>query len=100
MLTVVGASAVPVDPAATRLLGERRALEAALAGGEDYELLFAARPEHEPVLARLAVRLKQPVTCIGAIEPRRSGLRLLGRDGRYRPLPPPAFEHFGRTGRT
>jgi thiamine-monophosphate kinase len=96
---VVGASAVPVDPAATRLLGARRALEAALAGGEDYELLFAARPEHEPVLARLAARLKQQVTCIGVMEPRRRGLRLLGRDGRYRPLPPPAFEHFGRADR-
>ena len=91
---VVSASAIPVDPAAARLLGDRRALEAALAGGEDYELLFAARPEHEPLLARLAARLKQDVACIGAVVPRAQGIRLLGRDGRYRPLPRPAFEHF------
>jgi thiamine-monophosphate kinase len=91
---VIEAAAVPVDPAARRLLGPRRALEAALAGGEDYELLFAAEPRHEPILARLAVRLKQPVACIGAIVPKRLGLRLLDRDGRYRPLPRPTFEHF------
>jgi len=91
---VLGASALPVDPAARRLLGPRRALEAALAGGEDYELLFAARPEHEPVLARLGTRLKVPVQAIGAVLPRRLGVRLLGRDGRYRPLPRPGFEHF------
>jgi thiamine-monophosphate kinase len=91
---VLGASALPVDPAARRLLGSRRALDAALAGGEDYELLFAARPEHEPILARLGARLKVPVRAIGAVLPKRSGVRLLGRDGRYRPLPRPAFEHF------
>ncbi|HET8947328.1 MAG TPA: thiamine-phosphate kinase [Candidatus Polarisedimenticolia bacterium] len=91
---VLSASALPVDPAARRLLGPRRALEAALAGGEDYELLFAARPEHEPVLARLGARLGVPVQAIGAVLPRKSGVRLLGRDGRYRPLPRPAFEHF------
>jgi len=91
---VVSASALPVDPAAARVLGKRRALEAALAGGEDYELLFAARAEHEPVLARLGARLGVPVRAIGAILPRGRGVRLLGRDGRYRPLPRPAFEHF------
>jgi thiamine-monophosphate kinase len=91
---VVSTSAVPVDPAAARVLGTRRALEAALAGGEDYELLFAARPEHEPALARLAARLRHQVTCIGVFVPRRQGIRLLGRDGRYRRLPRPAFEHF------
>jgi thiamine-monophosphate kinase len=91
---VLGASALPVDPAARHLLGPRRALDAALCGGEDYELLFAARPEHEPVLARLAASLKLRVQGIGAVLPRSSGVRLLGRDGRYRPLPRPAFEHF------
>jgi thiamine-monophosphate kinase len=91
---VISASAIPVDPAATRLLGERRAFDAALSGGEDYELLFAARPEHEPALARLAAGLEQAVACIGAVLPRARGIRLLGRDGRYRPLPRPAFEHF------
>jgi len=91
---VLGASALPIDPAARRLLGPQRALDAALAGGEDYELLFAAHPEHEPVLARLGAQLKVPVQAIGAVLPKRSGVRLLGRDGRYRPLPRPAFEHF------
>jgi thiamine-monophosphate kinase len=91
---VLGASALPVDAAARRLLGPRRALDAALSGGEDYELLFAARAEHEPVLARLGASLKLNVQAIGAVLPRRQGVRVLFRDGRYRPLPRPAFEHF------
>jgi thiamine-monophosphate kinase len=60
----------------------------ALAGGEDYELLFALRPK-APEAGVLGRRLRVPVTEIGRIRPR--GLRLLGGGG------PPAeagFRHF------
>lgn len=85
---------LPVDPVAVAILGPGRAGRAALSGGEDYELLFTARLAHEPLLARLARRLRLPVTRIGQIRPRREGVSFLGRDGRYRPLPRGGFEHF------
>jgi len=91
---VIGESVLPVDSAAIAVLGEGPGRRAAIAGGEDYELLFAARPGTEAILAALAARLGQKVTGIGTVVPRRDGIRLLGRDGRYRPLPAPDFEHF------
>jgi thiamine-monophosphate kinase len=92
---VVLETVLPIDPAAAALLGPDGARGAAIAGGEDYELLFTVRPGHEPMLAALSRRLRLPVTRIGQILPRRAGIRLLGRDGRYRPLPRPQFTHFG-----
>ncbi|HUD72216.1 MAG TPA: thiamine-phosphate kinase, partial [Dongiaceae bacterium] len=68
-------------------------------GGEDYELLFTARPEWEGLLAGLVRRLRVPVTRIGSVRPAREGIRLLTPEGRYRPLPPAAFEHFRKSGR-
>ncbi|HEU4403120.1 MAG TPA: thiamine-phosphate kinase, partial [Candidatus Polarisedimenticolia bacterium] len=62
---VIEAAAIPVAPAARALLGPARALDAALAGGEDYELLFTVRPRHTPLVARLARRLRLPMTRIG-----------------------------------
>jgi thiamine-monophosphate kinase len=91
---VVLEAVLPVDRAATALLGDTGARRTALSGGEDYELLFTASPRHEAMLAALSRRLRLPVTRIGQILPRRSGIRILGRDGRYRHLPRPAFTHF------
>jgi thiamine-monophosphate kinase len=85
---------LPVDPIAAAVLGEEGARQAAVSGGEDYGLLFTADPEHESMVGALARRLRLPVTRIGQIRPRREGIRLLGRDGRYRPLPPGSFHHF------
>jgi thiamine-monophosphate kinase len=91
---VVAAASVPVSPIAAAVLGPRHALTAALGGGEDYELLFSARPEWERLIAGLARRLRQPIVRIGTLRPAREGVRLLTRDGRYSRLPAGAFEHF------
>ena len=94
---VVEAGAVPVAPAAAAVLGPKGALRAAIAGGEDYELLFAARPAHEHLVARLARRIRLPISRIGRLVPARQGIRVLTRDGRYRPLAEwGGFEHFPR----
>jgi thiamine-monophosphate kinase len=81
---IVTSSAVPVHPAAT--------LDQALSGGEDYELLFTARPAaHIPRrIAGIAV------TCIGRIERRRAGsprVTLVTEDG-IQPLEPRGWQHF------
>ncbi|HYS78204.1 MAG TPA: thiamine-phosphate kinase [Candidatus Dormibacteraeota bacterium] len=83
---VVEESAVPVSPAAAAVLGRGPGLRAALLGGEDYELLFAARPEHEARVRRLARGIRLPMSRIGQIVPRRLGVRLLTRAGRYVPF--------------
>jgi thiamine-monophosphate kinase len=92
--SVLTEASIPVDAAAATLFGGERARRLAIAGGEDYELLFTARPGTEALLAGLAARLKMPVARIGVVTSARDGVRLLGRDGRYGALPRPAFEHF------
>ena len=96
---IVSGATIPVHPAAGAILGRDAGLRAALAGGEDYELLFTARPEWEGLLAGLVRRLRLPVTRVGTVRPAREGIRLLTAAGRYQPLPPAAFEHFPRTDR-
>jgi thiamine-monophosphate kinase len=95
---VIVASSVPVSLAATAVLGPERALAAALGGGEDYELLFSARPEWEGLIAGLARRLRRPIVRIGTLRAAREGIRLLTREGRYALLPRGAFDHFPRRG--
>ncbi len=91
---VVEEAAIPIDPAVGALLKGRAALGIAIAGGEDYELLFTASRDHEALIARLARRLRLPVARIGEVLPRRAGIRLLTRDGRYRSMRRGGFEHF------
>jgi thiamine-monophosphate kinase len=67
------------------------ALDLALHGGEDFELLFTVRP-------RVAVRLPQRLggvrlTRIGEVRDAREGIRIT-RDGRTDVLPPSGFDHF------
>ncbi|HEX8070388.1 MAG TPA: thiamine-phosphate kinase [Pyrinomonadaceae bacterium] len=89
---LVVAADVPVEP----LINESgaasdAALALALHGGEDFELLFTARPEDA---ARLPAALDGVhVTRIGEIRPRAAGLRLHAA-GRTRKLTPGGFTHF------
>jgi thiamine-monophosphate kinase len=65
------------------------ALEFALDGGDDYELLFTSA---RAVPAKVAgVR----ITCIGRTT-RSGGMRLIGPDGKSHPLRPGGWEHFKR----
>jgi thiamine-monophosphate kinase len=92
----VFAAALPVLPAtirAARLLG-RAPLEAALHGGEEYELLFTARPGDAKRIAALGRRVGLPATVIGRVVGRRAGRMLTGVDGVRRPLAPRTWEHF------
>jgi thiamine-monophosphate kinase len=93
---VVSQAALPVDPVANVLFGPREAMRLALCGGEDYELLFTARPGCEPLIAALSRRLHLPIRHIGQILPQRSGIRTVDSAGCYRSLPTAGFEHFRR----
>ncbi len=65
---VVTARAVPVDPvvaATCAWLGDGDPLTLALTGGEDFELLLAAPPDHEPALRAAVAPL--PLTRVGTL---------------------------------
>ena len=83
-------SRLPRSEALGAARGPARATELALAGGDDYELVFTVPAEREPLLA--AAPLEVPVTRIGVVSGA-PGLRCFGPDGR--PLPVPGgYEHF------
>ena len=81
---------LPLSTALLAAFGRERATDLALAGGDDYELLFTVPPAHQPRLANAPLGV--PVSRIGVIE-REPGLRCFGRNGEPRPVPR-GYEHF------
>jgi thiamine-monophosphate kinase len=90
----IEAEALPLDAAAIGWY-ERRGVDpvrAALAGGDDYELLFAVpRRRRRAFLAAARLVKDVPVTRIGAVTAARA--LVLRRGGEEQPLPE-GFEHF------
>jgi thiamine-monophosphate kinase len=85
-------SAIPIHPLACKL-GPDAAIKAALHGGEDYELLFAA-----PASIRVPHQLAGiPITRIGQFtrkQARQSLMTLIAPDGTRATLEPRGWEHF------
>lgn len=74
---------------------ERDAVEFALRGGEDYELLMTLPPDAAADVARAVEEAGGVrVTAVGEIRPSREGLRLRKADGSVEPMPGPLFRHF------
>lgn len=69
------------------------ALSLALAGGEDYELLFTVPPEKIPLVFTLLEKLGTPVSIIGSITTENSRT-VIGSDGREIPLNKKGYDHF------
>lgn len=88
------AAALPLARGAIRWFESqgRDAVDAAMSGGDDYELMFAVSPKRRGRL-RAVVRESRgvPLTRIGVLTPGRS--LLIKRGDRHDPLPP-GFEHF------
>ncbi len=76
---VIEAAAIPLSPMARAAGTEARA--AALSGGDDYELLFAAHPADAPRIEAAARAAHTPVTRIGRFTP-------AGPDARFTPANP------------
>jgi thiamine-monophosphate kinase len=70
-------------------------LRAALAGGDDYELVFTAPPADEAELARLSAELGFPLTCIGRIVPAEEGVTVADSNGRALEVESRGYVHFG-----
>jgi thiamine-monophosphate kinase len=88
----IEAERVPVEPEVKASFGER-ALELALTGGEDYELLFTAGAE---AIDRVKKVASIPVTVIGEITAGQ-GVTVVDRQGKPLKLGRAGWEHF--TGR-
>jgi thiamine-monophosphate kinase len=80
---------VPVEPAVKTAFGEK-ALELALSGGEDYELLFTASSE---IIERVKKAASRPVTVIGEITEGK-GVSLVDKQGKPFKLAKSGWEHF------
>jgi thiamine-monophosphate kinase len=83
---------LPLHPEAIGLFGKDAALEMALAGGEDYELLFCA---NEAVINRVKARSDIPISIIGEITDDNSGdVKLVNEDGSTMVLNMAGWQHF------
>ena len=98
LAATIDASAIPIHPIARRASGSDvgKALQFALDGGEDYELLFTASPKmHVP--RRIA---GVPITCIGEMRadksrtPRVQLVEVVDGREHTRPLPSGGWEYF------
>jgi thiamine-monophosphate kinase len=88
----IEAAKLPLHPL-TRTLEPAAALDAALHGGEDYELLFTAPPETMIPRAIAGV----PVSCIGRVlrgKRDQPPIALIAADGQRSPLEPRGWEHL------
>lgn len=86
--------ALPASPALRRIAGDKASAHAAT-GGEDYELLFCApKNKAEKLSKRIKEKTGTKVTAIGEIVPARRACRMVGTNGKERPLPKPGFLHF------
>jgi thiamine-monophosphate kinase len=84
------ADQLPLSAAARDLPGSR---EAALAGGDDYELLFTAPPKRRGEIEALARRLELPLTRIGEIRAG-SNLSILDAAGQEIEVTNRGWQHF------
>lgn len=89
-------SQIPMSAAARRVsrLHCEREIDLALAGGEDFELLFTLRPEDVDLMHDAARKANLTVTSIGAITPFREGRRMVLPEGSTVELRDLGWDHF------
>ena len=91
---VIELASVPLSPAARVIVAGDPDIQPRLAaGGDDYELLFAAPGGSSGAIAAMSSRLGLPLTMIGKIEAG-SGVKLVDTDGRVIPCDKTGYRHF------
>lgn len=83
---------LPLSPAYDAAF-EQVGWEAALSGGDDYELCFTVPPERETVFRNASMRFGVPCSYIGDIEAE-PGLRILNENGGLYQVKQSGFDHF------
>ncbi len=91
----IDAAQLPLSDA-LRAYGGARAVDLALGGGEDYELLFSAAPAHRAAVEEAAARVGERISCVGTVS-EGAGLFVNWSNGTAMTASAPAgFDHFGR----
>ncbi len=86
----IGTHRLPLSKA---VASQRGALEAALSGGDDYELLFTAHPEQAPAIQAISKELDLPLSAIGQIN-ETGDLKIVDEDGRPVTIDVGGWQHF------
>ncbi len=86
----IGTHRLPLSKAAAN---QRGALEAALSGGDDYELLFTAHPEQRPAIQAIGEQLSIPLTPIGSTNDT-GALKIVDQEGRPMTVEGGGWQHF------
>ncbi len=74
---------------------EAHSVESAMLDGEDYELLFTVpRKDNAKVVKKFRERFKTPITAIGEVIKKSSGMVLVNRSGKSIALKNKGFKHF------
>ncbi|NVK23590.1 MAG: thiamine-phosphate kinase [Gammaproteobacteria bacterium] len=85
---------LPISPSVLASVDEDKAIELALMGGEDYELIFTVPEEQKAYISQNATAMGVGFHCIGQIQGAGEGICLM-KNGEKVPLPNQAgFEHF------
>lgn len=89
----LAATAIPVAPVVSALCNPRQALQLALTGGDDYELVFTAPPTQRAAVAAAALSAGVAVTCIGTVG-QGSGVQVSDDKGELLQFASQGFQHF------
>ena len=90
-IKLIAAGAFPSS--ATGQFDQKLLQQCTLAGGDDYELLFTAPPQHRAAVAAAAAQSQTAVTCIGQVQAE-PGLRLVDAQGQPVEHRFASFDHF------
>ena len=91
----INLDALPLSDELLSFAGRKNAVKYALGGGEDYELLFAARPGADDALRTAGKAAGIAITRVGAITGG-EGVFAAGSKGLRKPLRGRGYEHFRR----
>ena len=86
-------AALPLSDCAVRLAGRQAATDAALSGGDDYELCITCAPRSASELSRQLAAVGCATKCIGQID-ERPGLRCVTRTGETYEPSVTGWQHF------
>ena len=96
---VIELSTLPISPACRQyaLSVKEDPAALALAGGEDYELLFTVPARHRAPFQRASAQRRFRMTRVGRMTAAKEGLRMTLPDGQRHRLPISSYEHFRRS---